>query len=131
MSKEWEYAGMLIEQFDISLKRIEPSHLTSYPAEWLAQLKKQRINQPSYTVYAWNDDPCQAVIDVYNRSHTAPPENPYKGHLVYITKDSGPRPYTLRSYLPDTKQHGRTFDIYCTEQDALNAVIHYEMELVQ
>lgn len=127
---EWEYAGLLIDSFNISVRNIEPFALSEYPDKWVATLKKSPINRPSFTVSAWGSTASESVINCYNKSHFAEPENPYQGIKVFITKDSGARPYTIRHYCPDTKQHGKIFDSYYNKVNAMTVIKIYEMELV-
>jgi len=127
---DWEYAGLLIDSFNISVRHIEPFALSEYPDKWVAVLKKSPLNRPSFTVSAWGSTASEAVINCYNKSHFAEPENPYKGIRVLLDEGYGTRPYTLRHYCPNTKQHGKIFDSYRFKDNAMAAIKLYEMELV-
>jgi hypothetical protein len=131
MNKEWEYAGLLIDSFNIDVKRVlsDDRFGDNYPGQWIAYMEKKPINKPSFTISAWGASACEAVINVYNKSHHATPVNPYKDIQVFMTKDSGGRPYTLRHHCPNTRQHGKIFDSYHSKDNALTAVKHYGMEL--
>lgn len=130
MNNDWEYAGFLMESMKISVRHIEPFTLSEYPGKWVATMKKSPLGIPSFTVSAWGNTACDAVISCYNKSHSAGPENVYEGTEVYITEDTGSRPYTLRHYCPDTKQHGKIFDSYHSSDDALSAIKLYDMVYV-
>lgn len=130
MNNEWEYIGLLIDQFKISVRHIEPFTLSEYPGKWVATMKKSTLGTPAFTVSAWGDSAGDAVLNCYNQSHSAKPENVYEGNKVFITKGDGSRPYTLRHYVPDTKQHGKEFDSYRSSDDAMNAIKLYDMVYV-
>lgn len=130
MNKDWEYAGFLMDSFKISVRHIEPFTLSEYPGKWVATMKKSPLGVPAFTVSAWGSSACDAVINCYNKSHSAQPENVYEGNKVFITKESGSRPYTLRHYEPGTKQHGKEFDSYIHREAAITAAKQYNMELV-
>lgn len=126
---EWEYAGLLIDSFNIDIRQVTSiAHLDSgYPGKWVAHMIKEPIGKPSFTVSSWGDTACEAVINVYNKSHHAKPMNQYEGVKVYMTQEDGV--WYLRHYSPNTKQHGKVFDSYKTSDSALSAIKHYGLEL--
>jgi hypothetical protein len=131
MNKEWEYAGLLIDSFNIDVKRVvaDARFGDSYPGQWVAHMEKERIGKPTFTISAWGDTACDAVINVYNKSHHATPVNQYKGQKVYIEPEK--HYWVIRHYLPTTKQHRKVFNSYRSESAALSAAKQHELEVVQ
>lgn len=135
MNKEWEYAGLLIDSFNIDVKHViaDERFGDNYPGKWIAHMEKDRMGKPSITIFAWGDTACDAVINVYNKSHTATPVNQYKGEKVYIEpeKHHASRHWVIRHYLPNTKQHRKVFNSYKSESEALSAAKHHELVIVE
>lgn len=129
MNKEWEYAGLLIDSFNIDVKRVvaDARFGDSYPGQWVAHMEKERMGKPSFVVSAWGNTACDAVINVYNKSHHATPVNQYEGVKVYMTQED--TVWYLRHYSPNTKQHGKVFDTYKTSESAYGAIKHYGLVL--
>lgn len=131
MNKEWEYAGLLIDSFNIDVKRAiaDERFGDNYPGQWVAYMEKNRIGKPSFTITAWGNTACDAVINVYNKSHTATPVNQYKGEKVFIEPEG--YHWVIRHYLPNTKQHRKVFNTYRSESAAVSAAKHHELVVVE
>ena len=127
MNKNWEYAGLLIDSFNIDVRYVlaDAKFNDDYPGQWVAYMRKEPMGKPSFIVSAWGDTACDAVINVYNKSHTATPMNQYEGIKVFLSQEQGV--WYLRHYSPNTKQHGKVFNTYKTSDDAFSAVKHHEI----
>jgi hypothetical protein len=130
VDNDWETVGRLIEEHHITVRHIEEFPLSVYPGNWIALLKKS--DKVGFTVSAWGQTAMEAVLNVYNKSILASPENLYNGMKVYIDNNDKDihRPWALRKYEPNTKQHGQTFDIYMSKEQAIVAAELYQMEIV-